>query len=211
MGELEDHDPVPLELAALAECRQNSPRVEGQELAESIAGRSQGTSIACGIPDQEDDPSGIVANLQGQLPLQGLKVDELGLGLDTNAPRLLAPVADDSVPGAEIAFDWEGNLDLPAQVRMKPGSEPLEERDVGSIADRISGRIGLEAELESNDREPGSNIRNDDALQLAVLKSPELRHRGARSAGHIPQAQSGTKPRLPELTSEARKAGPGAA
>jgi hypothetical protein len=144
----------------------------------------------------------IVADLQGQAPLEGLAVRDPRLGFDSGAPVLRLPAADFRVPRPKVALKRKRHLRSPAQAWMKARPKALQERELCPVPDRIARRIRADTQVEPHDRAPGSNVGDADAIQLAMFEAPQLAVRSPGSSGSIAQAQSGRDPGVAMLLAE---------
>ena len=86
--------------------------------------RGEGPSVATRVGDgQEDVVRATVANLQGELALEGLDVSHDGLGLHRQPP---AAPADHPVPASKVAVTGQRDLGRPAEIRMQVAAQSLE-------------------------------------------------------------------------------------
>jgi hypothetical protein len=82
---------------------------------------------------------------------------------------------------------------------MEARPQSLEEGELRSIAYRIAGRIRLQADIQTHDREPRPELRNHNPLEPGTLEAPDLWHRGSAGSSDIPQAQPGVDPGLTKI------------
>src|SRR5205823_1325579 len=85
--------------------------------------------------------------------------------------------ADERIPRAEIALDWQRDLGPPLQIRMEPLPQPFEQAHLAYVPNGISSRIDLEAHVEA-DRGSDARERPDvDRLRDAPFDPPFGRSR----------------------------------
>jgi hypothetical protein len=126
----------------------------------------------------------IVADLQLEASLQGLAVRNVRFGLDSDPPSLPRGARHLRVPCPQIAPDWQRDLRPPTQRWMKSGPEPLEQRQVRPIPDRITGGIRADAQVQPNDRTVRRHEFQRWVTNGAALKSAYLRVGDADRFGH---------------------------
>jgi hypothetical protein len=143
----------------------------------------------------------IVADLQLEASLQGLTVRDVRLGLDSDPPSLRRPAGHLPVPCPQVALDREWHLGPPAQRWVKSGPEPLEQGQLSPIADRIAGRIGADAEVQTNDRAVRRHEFQRWVANDAALKSAHLRVGDADRLGHGSLAEARRGPSLSPIDS----------
>jgi hypothetical protein len=90
---------------------------------------------------------------------------------------------------------------------MQTRAKPLEQGDLRSIADRVTGWVWPEHEVESEDGEPGTELRDRDTVGPAPFESPDAGPRRARSRGRLSQAETRRDTSLPVLVGEPTKGG----
>ena len=59
--------------------------------------------------------------------------------------------------------------------RVKSASEPLQERAVGPVPDRIAGRVGADGQVKPDGGTPRADVGEAQPLDLASLEPQELR------------------------------------
>jgi hypothetical protein len=148
---------------------------------------------------------GIVAELQGQAPLEGLAVRDSRLGFDAGEPAFRLPAADFRVPRSKVALKRKRHLGSPAQAWMKARPESLEQDQLRAISDRVPGRIGANAQIQPDDRAPRAHVDDPDAIQLAMFEAPELGVDSSGRSGRLAQAQPRRDPGLAMLLAEPSK------
>jgi hypothetical protein len=147
----------------------------------------------------------IVALLQGQASLECLDVGELGLSFDAGTPSRRGRAAYHGVPGSKVAVDRKRHLRAPAEAWMESHPEAFEQCELSTISNRIARRIRTDAQVEPQDRAPGANVGDADAIQLAMFEAPQLAVGSPGRSGRIAQAQSGRDPGVPMLLAETTK------
>jgi hypothetical protein len=149
--------------------------------------------------------AGIVAELQGQAPLEGLAVRDPRLGFDSGAPALRLPAADLRVPRSKVARERKRHLRPPADAWMEPRPESLQKRELCPVPNRIASRVRTEAEIQPHDRAPSAHVGDGDPLKLAMFEAPELAVGSTRRSGRLAQAQPGRDSGLAMLLAETTK------
>jgi hypothetical protein len=197
---LEHDDAASARILASPEGAEHGSGVEREELTETFAEGNDRSTIRPGVGEQEDHVTlGIVSDLQREPTLDGLPIRHASLGLDATTPRGGRTPADVRIPGAEVAIDRERDLGSPPQAGMELGPESLEQRKLGSVANRVPGRVRAQGEVKPDDGTPGTELLDRDAVELASLEPQELLVRCAGGAGHDPETQAGSDAGLPML------------
>ena len=133
-----------------------------------------------------------IAHLRRDLSLDCLDVGEMGLGLDENI------AARDSyyrVATAQIAGDRDRNFGPPPRARWQARSEAFEEREVRSVSNRISVRMQLCSQFETDDRcQAGDEIDRQRPLASAFEPHDRLRAH-SNATGNFANAQAARLPR----------------
>jgi hypothetical protein len=146
--------------------------------------------------------AGIVAQLQGELPLERLTVRDASLGLDPGAPRPRIAPADLGVPSAQVTLDREWGLGAPPKARVEAHSEAFEQGQLSPIPDRVAGGIRADREVESEHGKPGANVGNVKSLDVTTLEAQQLGVGGAGGSRTRSQAQPRGGPRLAVLSTK---------
>jgi hypothetical protein len=107
----------------------------------------------------------VVASLEIEPSFEGLAIRDPGFGFDAKAPRGGFDAANLRIPGPEVTFDPERNLGSPSKSRVQTRSQPLQQGELGAVADRIARRVGADDQIETNDRTPCPDVRGRYALQ----------------------------------------------
>ena len=192
-----DHDAARARILAVAEGREDRPRVERQEFLHACTERPQRGAVGPGVGDEEDEVTvGIVAQLQRQPALERLAVGDPSLALDASSPWVGVAVADLGVPGPQVAVDREGHFGSPAQGRIEARPKALEERKLRPIPDRITGRIGSHRQIEPDDRAVSGHELKRGITYRASFESADLGMRDADGFRHSSLAQAGGRPSL---------------
>ena len=133
---------------------------------------------------------GVVAELQGELALQRLPIADPRLGFDARAPRLGEPAANLRVPRSEVVLDRERHLGAPTEGRVKARPEPLEQRQLGAIPDRVAGWVDLDREVQAQDGKPSAQVGERDTIDLTALEPPQLTSGAAGRRSRDAEAQA---------------------
>ena len=146
----------------------------------------------------------VVAELQAEAPFERLAVADPRLCLDPGAPPLwvAAAAADLRVPRPEVTFDRERHLGSPAEPRMEPHSQSLEERELRPIPDRVPGRVCADHEIHPDHGAVGAEERKVRRINLVPLEPSHLGVRDPNGFGHICLAESGRQSRAPKIVRE---------
>jgi hypothetical protein len=115
----------------------------------------------------------IVAKLEGESPFERLAVGDLRLGLDPSSPPVRLRARDLGISGTEIALDRQRHLGSQAQGRVESRSEPLEQRQLRPIPDRIAGWIHSNRELQSDHGAVGTKKVDARIRHLATFESTD--------------------------------------
>lgn len=170
------------ETALQEQDRASAWRRASREVSKSLAGRHRESFLQAGTSEPDelvvvlrvaqkkyDRVLITVAQFQSQLSLESLQVAWACLGLDGHMPPV--PI-DPRVPGSQVAGERQWDLGLPSQALFEPRSKALEQRVMGSVADRSTRRKCPRRKLESDDgqesrrlddRELGRNPATDPA------------------------------------------------
>jgi hypothetical protein len=200
---LENHDPVTRGLSPLSQRAKNLAGVKREEIAKPGTKRAKSPAVASRVGREEHEASPwVIALLETQSPLEGLSIGNARLRLDTNSPRERGFAGHDGIPSAEVLGKWKRNLGSPAQAGIEPGPQALEQRAVGSVPHRITGGVGLQAQIEAHHRKPRSEVSDDKSRKHAVLESPDLASGAPSGAGNPAKAQARRDAGVSELSTE---------
>ena len=116
--------------------------------------------------------------------------------VSASTPHRQDPPVIVRVPRAPIAGDVERDLRAPRQRRVTPRSEAIQEGGVRGIADRISGRIRPDRQVQTEDGtdptgRPDGQVRAGAPLDAPVLGPSRCRRARATSAWARPAAELG--------------------
>src|SRR5688500_18445780 len=99
--------------------------------------RPKHVTVPSSVRDQQYHPvDTAVALLEEQAPLNGLHVPDMRLGLDPDGHGSCS----DRVPRAPISSDREWHFRKQAERAVQQPAEALEEREVGRVPERLTGR-----------------------------------------------------------------------
>ncbi len=173
------------------QCPEQLPRIERQELPKALPQPPHGPAIGTRLSEEQDQVTvGIVSCLEREAALESLGVSDAGLCVDAAPPRCRLRPSDVGVPGTEVTIHRERYLASPADARVEPRAEALEKCELRAIADRVACWKGADAEVKANDSEPGTQLLDRDAAELASLQSQHLLVRGASRGGHFAETQT---------------------
>ncbi|HET9436132.1 MAG TPA: hypothetical protein VFO50_04685 [Candidatus Limnocylindrales bacterium] len=171
-------------------------RPERQQLAEPVAQRPDRGAVRARVGQEEDQVTvWVIAVLQGQATFERLAVADVCFRLDPSAPGLRPAPADLGIPRAEIAVRGERNLRAPAQVRMDAGPEPVEQRQLRPIPDRIPGRVRPQRAIQPDHGAIRSNEFQRWVERGEPLKAAHRPVRNAEGIRHDPLAEPGSNTR----------------
>lgn len=137
----------------------------------------------------------VVADLEVQSPLHGLEVGDARFGFNSIAPWPRFAPSDLAIPGSQITLDPERNLGSPSQGWVQTLSQSFKEGQLGSVADRITGWVRAEGEVQAHDRAPCAELRNRHSDKVAAFETQELLVRRVRRGTHVPKTQPGANAR----------------
>jgi hypothetical protein len=140
--------------------------IERQQVAKDLSvRREQQSMVPAPREDQNEDPRpGVVPLLESQPALDGLRVAHSRLAF--HEERTLCGL-DHRIPGPQVSRDREGHLSSHPERRTEQTLEPLEERQLGAVADRRTNRVISSAELET-ERSPSCGQLDQVRPQLLV-------------------------------------------
>jgi hypothetical protein len=110
--------------------------------------------------------------------------------------------ADHRIRGTQIARDGQGDFRAPAEGRIDPNSESLEQSGLASIADGVPGWIGSHGESQTDHRADGAKIIEPHLAQVSVLEAPDLAMVDSGRSPDCPQAESRSDPGPTLIASE---------
>ena len=201
---LENQNPVSWWLLSLLESSENFVGALWQQVAEPFAQRRERGTVSARVADEHDQETfRVVPSLQPQSSFERLDVGQARLGLDTSSPVAGRLPTDHGVPRPKILTDWKRDFRGPAKGRIDLPAQSIEQSELGSISDGITGGVGPEAQVPANHGEPGAHIGNHDAREFAALKSPQLGVGRAARHRHVSQAQTSSDPCLAKLDCKA--------
>lgn len=160
----------------------------------------EGSAIRRRVGDEKDqqvDPS--ITQLQCEAALKRLEVEQPGLCLASCA---LAAQLDQRVPRAPIAGQGHRDLGLPPHGAWQPGPEPLEEREVRRVADRIAIRVGPQDEPQPNGLGGPRRLVDGQRAISTALDPAELRVRHLCRGTDRPLTEPCSQTCGPDLRSE---------
>jgi len=114
--------------------------------------------------------------------LRGLDVVEACLGFDDRLEvsgwccvASCGPDRHDAVGAAQVAWERDRDLGLPRDVRPEPGREPLEQGDVGLVANGWPDRMNTDAQFGTQRRchtreEIEVDVRSDPSFDAPDLR-----------------------------------------
>lgn len=133
----------------------------------------------------------VVADLEVESPLHGLEVGDARFGFDSNEPWSRFAPSDFAIPGSQITLDPERNLSPPTQGWVQTRSQSLKEGQLGSVADRITGWVCAEGEVQAHDRAPCAELWNRHPVKVSAFEAQELLVRRVRRGTSVPKTQPG--------------------
>jgi hypothetical protein len=147
--------------------------------------------------------------LERETPLECLKVARARLRLDTHLPQAdRIPPRHDRIPRTTFAGIGQGNLRPPPQRPMKQPSKPLEECRVGRIPDGLTGRVGADRQVETDDCEHLRGGNQGHRRYQAALDTTVSGPRHPDRPRDIVLAQPVSEPRLARLPHQLADDGP---
>ncbi len=180
---------------------QRPPTIGREAGAKRRGAGSDELSRSTGPRQHEDDPvDRAIAKLEIQPSHQGLAVVWTRLGFDAVPP--FGPDGDHRVPGPLVAWSGERHLGGPAQPGMKQTAEPIEEADLGGVADRLRSGIHPSGQLQPDHRCEARQMMDRRRLQEAALDTAHFRRRKRDCSSDLGEGQSTVDPSRADLLSE---------
>jgi hypothetical protein len=156
--------------------------------------KTQGASVVARVSDEENhDILAIVSAFQGSPARTRLHISQSRFGIDGNVPVV---AKDGRVPCAPIAGNPEWHLRPPAETRSEAVSELAQQRQLGSVANRLAGRIDAQWEVQPQHRGEHHQRFERDPWSLAQLDAADLGVRNPDRGAHLSLSQSCAEPRL---------------
>ena len=199
---LQHDDPAVRRVPPFLECAEDLPRIERKIRAQRLAPADQSRPIPSGVCDQEHhsfDPP--ISSLEGQLARESLPVRDARLGFD-GCP--LVAGSDEGIPRTPVAFYRECDLGLPFQRDMDPLSQPLQQRRLGGITQRIAAGKEPHREIQTQRGRDATKLSDRQARDGPALHTSNLCMGDARGASNRLLAQASGQSGVTELGSNSQ-------
>jgi len=135
--------------------------------------QGEGASIRTGVGhDQDDRVDAAVALLEGYPPLERLDVPECCFRLACGDTSILRC---DAVSGAAVPGQRKRNLGAPDGPVRQAGPESFEQSTLAFVTDRITVRIRLDDEAQSDRRASPAQLIDVQFVEDAAFDPTELR------------------------------------
>src|SRR4051812_5048920 len=115
---------------------QDIAAVHRQQRTELLTVRREDAAVVRGVGhEQHEDVHRTVPDLEGEAALQRLQIRESRLRL---AARSSPAEAHETIPGTPVAAERQRDLGVPRGFRGQSGSEPFDELELRTIANRVA-------------------------------------------------------------------------
>jgi hypothetical protein len=138
----------------------------------------------------------IVAAFQGSPARAHLHVSQSRFGVDRNVP---VAAKDGRVPCPTVARNPEWHLRPPSKAGREVGSELGQQRQLGSVTNRLAGRIDAQWEVQPQHRCEHHQGFEWDPWSLAQLDTADLRVRDPDGGAYLSLSQAWAEPCLAQF------------
>jgi hypothetical protein len=186
--DLEEHDRVPARIAPLGERLKTTPSRHRKSPGE-FGDPGHRSPVRCRVGQKQDHPvQAQIALLGSDLTLERLNVVEARLGFDEDPE---GRSRYDDVRAAQVTRDRDRDLSAPAKPGRHSDMQPLDQSEMGSIADRRTSWVKTDRDFEAEDRGDLGHKLDRERPGLAALDPADHRVRHTDHLPELPLTQSG--------------------
>jgi hypothetical protein len=165
------------------------------------SGSRQSTTVRVRRGDQKDEARGAsVLLFQARRSNLGLDVSQPGDGLD---PDGHAAAAQDHVPRAQVAGDWNRFLKADVPFRREAPLESIQERKLGLVAKRWPGWIELRVQAKPDDSGVHRQVGEGNERNASGFDAAQAPTCCAERSGYVGLIQARAQPSLAKVVTDA--------